>query len=188
MMSYPPTGTHAGACHNDCTADDLIDGHGLCRFPREVQSRQIKRIAIIVGNFQCTGVIAFRVPFKYAGNGNRHGRIQEDIGEILDTPVCNTFAQVIENLLGAFQREGGNNDIAAPPETRSQRHIFRVLQQAASCWSAVPPVVLEVSHPAHKAIYSPLSVSLIPYSLTFRFFQSPHCPDLLPKTGIGLYY
>jgi len=51
----------------------------------------------------------------------------------------------------------------------SQRHIFRVPQQAASCWSAVPPVVLKVSHPAHKAIYSPLSVSPIPYSLTHLF-------------------
>ncbi|MGB5601426.1 MAG: hypothetical protein WBO14_03080, partial [Gammaproteobacteria bacterium] len=58
---------------------------------------------------------------------------------------------------------------AAPPETRSQRYIFRVLQQAASCWSAVPPVVLKVSHPAHKAIYSPLSVSRIPHSLTHPF-------------------
>jgi hypothetical protein len=57
----------------------------------------------------------------------------------------------------------------APPETRSQRYTFRMLQQAASCWSAVPPVVLKVSHPAHKAIYSPFSVSLIPYSLTHQF-------------------
>jgi hypothetical protein len=60
-------------------------------------------------------------------------------------------------------------NIGALPETRPQRHLFHVLQQAASCWSAVPPIVLKVPHPAHTAIYSPLPVSLIPHSLTQLF-------------------
>jgi len=65
---------------------------------------------------------------------------------------------------------------AAPPETRSQRLIFHVLQQAASCWPTVPPIVLKVSHPAHKVIYSPLSVSLT------------HRADQFLYTVIGLGY
>jgi len=77
---------------------------------------------------------------------------------------------------------------AAPSETRSQRHIFRVLQQAANCWSVVPPIALKVSHPAHKAIYSPLSVSLIPYSLTHLFSESTYRVDQFLNTVIGLGY
>lgn len=55
----------------------------------------------------------------------------------------------------------------ALPETRSQHPTFRVLQQTAHSWPTVPPIVRKVSHPVHKAIYSPLLTSVTPYSLIY---------------------
>ena len=117
-MTNATAGAHARAGHDDGSAANVVQRHGLGSFPREVQSRQAERITSALKQFLGGGLETLGMPSEYLGSRYRHGQIEEHLCRFREPPVANTVAQEIEKLLCPLHGECGNDDISPTFECR----------------------------------------------------------------------
>jgi hypothetical protein len=78
-----------------------------------MQPRQVKRILSALKKCCGRGPKAFGMTAEYLGGRNRHRRVQEHRRRGGEPPAADALAQKIKQLVGALERECGNDDIAA---------------------------------------------------------------------------
>ena len=76
----------------------------------------MKGILTFVEQFGDMRFVAFGMALEYLSCRDGHGRIQKNLGRTRQSSLRHTFVQIKENILGALQGEGGNDDIAAALE------------------------------------------------------------------------
>ena len=118
VMPHPPAGAHAGASHDDSAAVDAVDGHRFRSLPSVVQAGKAERVLALLDQREGTAVEAVGIVLEDFGGRDRHRRVEKDVQPRMDLALLQPLAQKIENLLGALQRKGGNDDIAAPRHRR----------------------------------------------------------------------
>ena len=113
VMAHTAAGAHAGAGHDDGAAVDAVYRDGFGGLPREMQSRQSKRIASLLKQLRA-------LPAQSTPDGAGRSRWPKSPSANRGTPASisrgdpsDAVAQVIEQLLRALQREGRDDDVSS---------------------------------------------------------------------------
>ena len=90
---------------------------------REMQTWQTERIAPLAQEFGDGRPVAFRITLENLGRRNRHRRIEEDLHRRRQSIAVAALAQDEEQLLGALERKGRDDDVAAALKRRPDRLV-----------------------------------------------------------------